>query len=192
MIVFTKSNPSVGAGDASAGKLQLRISGFSRQQVVSVEEVVKAVDVLPVFHLTGLREIIYAPELLQIDPPGFHAARSWGPRKGEFSQHARTIYFLDFDTRDLFLQILYHEIGHYVFFLVLDSRLKKRWVTQVSPGSRYVTPYAGRSPQEDFAESYAAYVRDPAGLKRIPQKYAFMHDLVFTGRPGTLRALPGG
>jgi len=186
MHVFTKSEPP-GAAPRAPGKLHLRISGFSRQQIVPLADVVRAVDVLPSFHVEGLREIAYTPEALLAYPYDVYAPRPWGTRKGEFRQKDRKIFFYDFDGPDLFHQILYHEIGHYVFFLVIGSKVKKRWVTQLFPRSECITPYGSLNASEDFAESYACYVRDPESLKKLPGKYAFMRDCVFSGRPETLK-----
>src|SRR5258708_38868391 len=58
---FIKNRTS--AGDAAGGdKLNLRLSGFSRQALVPVDDIVRAIDRLPGFHLEGLREIVYLPE----------------------------------------------------------------------------------------------------------------------------------
>jgi hypothetical protein len=44
------------------------------------------------------------------------------------------------------------------------------------------------SPSEDFAETYAFYLRRPGVLERdFPEKHAFMRDCVFSGRPDTLK-----
>jgi hypothetical protein len=186
MRMFTKSDPPGGIPRAP-GKLNLRISGFSHQQIVPIAQIVQAVDVLPSFHVEGLREIVYTPEALIANPRDVYAARPWGIRKGEFRQKERKIFFYDFDGPDLFHQILYHEIGHFVFFLVIGSRVKKRWVTQIFPRSECITAYASLNASEDFAETYACYVRDPESLKKLPEKYAFMRDSVFSGKPGTLK-----
>ncbi len=171
---------------SSQGKLNLRLSGFSQQNHLSLDEVVRAVDRLPSFHLEGLREICYltpaeaAEELA--DLPGEHT-----DRKAEFVQRERRILMYGFESRALFYHVLYHEIGHYVYFLVISSALKQQWVTQTYPKSVCVTPYGTFSASEDFAETYACYVRDPEKLKAIPEKYSFMHHLVFSGQPVTLK-----
>jgi len=180
--VFTKT-PAPSSVTGAPGKLNLRISGFSQQDIVSIPQIVKALDVLPDFHLEGLREILYSPESLATD---FYSARPWGSRKGEFKQRERRIFFYDFDTPSLFYQILYHEIGHFVFFLIVNSKLKKRWVTEIFPRSECISSYGALNASEDFAETYACYVRDPDSLKCLLGKYAFMLD-VFSGKPQTLK-----
>jgi hypothetical protein len=150
--------------------LNLRLSNFSRQQVMATADIVAALDLLPARHLAGLREIIHAPHL---HSPAFNA------RKAEYLQRQRSIIVYDMYSRAMFPHILYHEIGHHVFYLRLDSVVKKHWVTQLFPWSDCVTPYGARSASEDFAESYACYLLDPATLETIPDKYQFMRDHVF-------------
>jgi len=176
------------AREGGTGKLNLLLEGFSRQDVVPVDAIVRSLDRIPDFHLEGLREIVYLPEyaraaagIAQPGLPGFTP-------KGEFVQEERRIFVYAIDEPGIFFQMLYHEIGHFVFYLVIGSGVKKRWVTRVSPGSSRVTQYAVLSPSEDFAETYAFYLRRPGVLERdFPQKHAFMRDWVFSGRAGSLK-----
>lgn len=186
MYTFVK-NHAAGSKPDSPGKLNLRIAGFSRQQIVSIPQIVQAIDILPSFHLEGLREIVYAPEWLAEHPFDYISARLSGHKKGEFRQNERKIVFFNFDDVGLFYQILYHEIGHFVFFLALNSRAKKRWVTEIFPNSQCISHYGATNASEDFAESYACYVRNPEALAQLPVKFAFMRDWVFSGRPESLK-----
>jgi len=185
MRLFIKSRTP--AEESITGKLNLLIEGFSRQQVVPVEAIVRSLDLVPDFHLESLREIVYLPEYARaaaLGQPGLPCSRS----KGEFVQAERRIFVYAFDDPGMFFQVLYHEIGHFVFYLVIGSRVKKRWVTQIYPGSSCVTPYAALNASEDFAETYASYLRRPDVLERdFPEKHAFMHDCVFSGRAGSLK-----
>jgi len=175
------------AREAGTGKLNLLLEGFSRQYVVPVDAIVGSLDRIPDFHLEGLREIVYLPEYARAAALGRPGLPGSTP-KGEFVQAERRIFVYAIDEPGIFFQMLYHEIGHFVFYLVIGSGVKKRWVTRVSPGSSRVTPYAGLSPSEDFAETYAFYLCRPCVLERdFPQKHAFMRDLVFSGRAGTLK-----
>ena len=107
---------------------------------------------------------------------------------GEFVQRERRIFVYRMGSPAVFLHMLHHEIGHFVFFLIMGSRMKKRWVTEIYPGSRCVTAYASASPWEDFAETYAHYVLHRQALKNdLPGKLAFMRDCVFSGRPDSLK-----
>lgn len=169
------------------GKLNLRLTGFSQQPYLSVAEVVQAIDVLPSFHLEGLSEISYLTEaeaeieLMHLPP------RESRHCKAVFIQRQRRIVIYGFESRELFYQVLYHEIGHFVYFLIINSQLKMQWVTHTYPDSICVTAYGTASASEDFAETYACYIRDPERLKTIPEKYSFMHHLVFSGAPITLK-----
>lgn len=189
---FTKTRTSADEA-AGIGGLNLRLTGFSRQDVVAVDDIVRAIDLLPGFHLAGLREIVYLPEAA----PGFSPMSQYGfscsrPR-AEFLQQERRIYVYDFDDADMFFHMLAHEIGHFVFFLVIGSRVKKHWVVDLFPSSACVTAYAESSATEDFAETYAYYLLDPDLLQReFPVKRAFMRDYVFSGNPDTLKEVVKG
>ena len=170
---------------ATRGQIRLRISGFSLQQVISIRDILQTIDALPGFHLEGLQEIAFEPWGL----PGA-AAESLSPGglrqrlRGEFVQKQRRIIIYATDNRKQALHVLLHEIGHYVFFLTLNSRVKKRWVTQIYPQSACVTDYGTRNACEDFSESYALYQTDPQRLlHQVPLKHGFFRDWVFSGRP---------
>jgi hypothetical protein len=170
------------------GELNLLLSGFSQQDLVPLDDIVRAIDLLPDFHLEGLREIVYLPEYAPAASGFFCPAVPRGEPKGEFVQRERRIFVYGFDSAAMFFQMLHHEIGHFVFFLAIGSAVKKCWVTDVFPGSPCVTPYAGVNPWEDFAETYAYYVLHPRLLEmQFPEKHAFMRDCVFSGSRGTLK-----
>jgi hypothetical protein len=161
-------------------RVELWLAGFGAQTVVTTDEIVAAVDRVPNHQLDGLRGIVYDPdrvtqELTPIPEP-------WRFRiKGAFFVSERCIVVYDFENRSRFEHILYHEIGHYVFQYILDSFKRKRWVTELYPTSRYVTPVASRNANEDFAESYATFLSEPERLLQIPGKHAFMRRDVFEG-----------
>lgn len=164
------------------------LSGFSRQEIVPVDDIVSAIDRLPAFHLEGLREIVYLPEYAPEASALFCPSLPRAEPKGEFIQRERRIFVYEFDSAAMFFHMLYHEIGHFVFFLVIGSRVKKRWVTEVFPGSACVTRYARVNPWEDFAETYAYYLLHPQVLQtELPEKHAFMRECVFSGHPATLK-----
>ena len=50
-----------------------------------------------------------------------------------------------------------------------------------------MTAYGTLNASEDFAETYACYVRDEDALKNLPDKLAFMRDFVFSGKPETMK-----
>ena len=185
MRLFTKSR-ALGGEAPARGKLNLLLSGFSQQKIIPIDDIVHAIDRLPEFHLQGLREIAYLPESAAGGCP-YPAYPRCAPQ-GEFVQTERRIYVYEFDRPGMFFHMLHHEIGHFVFFLVIGSRVKKRWVTELFPGSSCVTAYGRKNPWEDFAETYAYYALEPRVLEgKLPEKHAFMRDCVFSGDPETLK-----
>jgi hypothetical protein len=170
-----------GEAPLDSGALHLRVAGFAAQDIVSIADIVAAIDVLPAMHLQGLREINYSPD------DGFLRSQGTRPPYAEFIQRKRAIVFYELGSFDLFHHILYHEIGHFVFFLILSSTAKKHWVTMIYPSSDCATAYGTLNASEDFAETYACYVRDADSLKRFPEKLTFMRDVVFSGLPETLK-----
>jgi len=154
---------------------------------------VSAIDLLPNFHLQGLRGIVYLPEGAPQSSPLPYPIYPHCEPKGEFIQAERRIFIYDFDSPALFFHMLHHEIGHFVFFLALSSPVKKLWVTELFADSPCVTDYAATSPWEDFAETYAYYVLHPRHLEDVScVKHAFMRDCVFSGHPATLKErIPG-
>ncbi len=184
MRTFTKSLVS-GESPSLNGTLSLKLAGFSEQDNIPIGDIVAAIDVLPNHHLAGLREIVYAPDWPQQTPPRL------GSPHAQFIQRERRIVFYRMGSSDLFHHVLYHEIGHFVYFLAISSTVKKQWVTQIFPHSACVTAYAEQSASEDFAETYAVYLLDPTALKDLPQKEAFMRECVFSGRPETLKEKNG-
>ena len=96
----------------------------------------------------------------------------------------QTTSVFEFNNLDKLLRILYHEIGHYVYYTIINSQLKKQWVTDTHRVKRYVSKYASVNASEDFAESYAEYLINPANLRRIAQKYEFIHTAIFKKKIG--------
>ncbi|WP_139351841.1 hypothetical protein [Polaromonas sp. A23] len=185
MDIYTKS-PVIGEQPLEGGVLNLRISGFSSQAIVSIADIVSAVDALPGHHLKGLREIVYAPYLSSTLRSLYTGRPGYSP-KAEFIQRERKIIFYDLCGYDLFHHILYHEIGHFVFFLALNSQVKKRWVTKIFPQSPCITDYGALNACEDFSETYASYMCNAEALKKFPRKYEFMREFVFSGRRETFK-----
>ena len=184
MKVFIKKCNSV-----TNASLNLRLTGFTKQTIHPIETIVSAIDVIPGFHLQGLREISYLNifEMNQLQAEirqGFS-----NQRKGLFIQNERCIVLSGLDDVPLFdfLHVLYHEIAHYVYFLIISSSLKTYWVTEIYPHAPCLTQYGQQNAAEDFAESYANYLLQPELLKTIPAKYAFFDHLVFSGESVTLK-----
>ena len=80
-----------------------------------------------------------------------------------------------------FYQLLYHEIAHHVFDNVLSIDERYTWVNEISRSEGYVSSYALKNTQKDFAESYSQYVFGPAGLLEFQAKFQFLNQVVFSG-----------
>ena len=170
------------------GKIRVLISGFGAQSIVTTDEIVAAIEILPDVHLQGLENITYDPErtipvalswawlehFQTYRPLPHHAAGQY------VSEGCVAIY--TFATKHRFYAILYHEIGHYVYHRVLAEPTQSLWRDSIYAASGHVSEYASRKPGEDFAETYMHYVlyRD-ALASGLPAKHAFMRDAVFRG-----------
>lgn len=88
------------------------------------------------------------------------------------------------NDRDRLEQTITHEVGHNVYWNMPEEQ-RTAWdrLSQASQPTEYVSDYAQTNVREDFAESYAAYVRDPELLQgRNAGKYSFMQTHVFQGK----------
>ncbi len=148
--------------------------------------------VIPPEHMNGCRGIEYVPKLAQMNG---------GQIAGNIIPVYNTIYVYAVEppylTANYLLDTLVHEIGHNRERNMLaqdaanqntNEPLKlNRWseLHRQSKQARsgFVSDYAGTSQEEDFAESYRVYVREPNLLRLVnPAKYEFMRDQVFNGR----------
>ena len=187
MRIIAKTRRSAELNDLKPLPLRLKLLGFGEQEMVPVDRIIAALDRLPGHHLSDVKAIIYAPSWTpSADCPIRPAYLQHFP-KAEFIQRQREIVFYELGNLELFHHVLYHEIGHVVFYLALNSRVKKQWVTQIHPHSTCVTAYGSTNASEDFAETYAYYLVNPQALQQLPAKYAFMHDWVFSGRRESLK-----
>lgn len=164
------------------GKFRILLAGFKRQTIVSLDEVVSALQAVPDFHLQGLEAVRYDPlrmfqrlETATIGTPMNFMLR------GEFYRQFKALILYAFSRKSEFLHLLYHELGHFVFYRQLSDVERKRWVVELFPGSHHVSDYARDNANEDFAESYAWYVMSPLRLTRLEEKYTFIHEVVFRG-----------
>ncbi len=169
---MTKSETSL------VGKPRVRfaVKGFDHRTNVGADRVVELTDVLPRFHLAGLKSIVYAPawQFRAMEIPIDSST------KGAFYGEYRSVILHSIDDPKAFAHLLYHEIGHYVFHAVIGSKLKKHWVTEISLGPPYATRYASTDPIEDFAECYALYASQQFDrLECVPRRLDFMKRNVF-------------
>jgi hypothetical protein len=156
----------------------MRVVGFAHQ-AVSPEDVVAAIRRVPNFHLAGLNEIVFDQSGAGFHKPGVQA---------HYCQEDRRICFLYLPKLNLFRHILYHEIGHHVFALVISSKVKTLWVNRIALQTPSVSAYGSTSPQEDFAEAYAMYLAPGAERSAAATvKLSFLRELVFSGDLWTLK-----
>lgn len=174
---------------ACRGKIKLRLSGFWQQSLVSNEKIIEALERLPNGHIVGLREIEYDParETQKFYAYYLKQFRSMSA-KGEFLSDRRRVVVYDFESLQQFYHVLYHELGHYVFYQVLSSEQRKEWVTKLFKHYSSVTVYGSRNASEDFAESYAVMLTKPEDLKKISAKYRFMlYDVFKSSVPSPIK-----
>lgn len=158
--------------------VHMRVVGFTRQ-TISPAEVVAAIRCVPNFHLVGLNEIVFDP-----DEAVFHRAGIWA----FYCQSRRRICFLRLPKLSLFRHVLYHEIGHHVFALIISSKVKVLWVNRVASDTPSVSAYGATHPQEDFAEAYAMYLTPATEVRTAAQtKLRFFRQIVFSGDLWTLK-----
>jgi hypothetical protein len=162
------------------GRINLRISGFSSQSVVALDSIKSAIDALPRYHLSGIDEIRYQTDHLYITNDGEYF---YTPRfsKAVFVQNDKIILMHDFKSLEEFHHVIYHEIGHHVFYRIINGAIRKQWVTDIYRSSRPVTQYGHKNASEDFAECYAYFLTKPKQLNVIDSKYRFMRDKIFGG-----------
>lgn len=175
-----KYKKSITAGNASNIKLNLKITSFGQQNIIEVKEIIEQIDALPAAHLQNLNEITYDPQRLIPQYINDPLAELNTGAKGVFIQSHRLIAIFQIDSVEQFYHVLFHELGHHVYFLVIGQQLKKKWVTEVCRKDKFVTRYAARNAAEDFAECYVTYLRNPDKLKKIPLKFNFMKEFVFS------------
>lgn len=159
--------------------IKLQLNNFAAQTLVGVDDILEQIDRLPAFHLQRLKEIVYDPlRLLQkyLVAPLQPIHRD---AQGAFIQSHRTIAIHEIRSRHQFFHVLFHELGHHVYFQVIGGQLKKQWVTQIRHNQDCISKYAQTNAAEDFAECYASYLLNPDALKTIPVKFNFLKQRVF-------------
>lgn len=163
------------------GKINIIVSGFSNQHVITIDDVTRAVDTLPSHHLSGIREIRFQEDHTYINEYGEETLTTPKTTKAAFIQSDQVILMHTFGNYEEFLHILFHEIGHHVFYRIINGFQRKHWVTRIHPNSTVITAYAGLNASEDFAESYARFLLDPKQLHKLTKKYNFIRDEIFSG-----------
>lgn len=179
MRIFNKQKTVVDWGRPDS-QIKLRLINFNLQSIVPVNKVLDELNRIPSHHLAGLKEIRYDPS--RESQTWVENTLTMNPQIkpiGMYLQGFRTIAIYSINSEKELFSVLFHELGHYVYYTIIDSRVKKQWVTEIHPEKRYVTNYAARNASEDFAECYAEFLLNPLNLQRIPNKYNFIRNAVF-------------
>ncbi len=163
----------------AASDAEIPLAGFEQTELCDSREVKEFIDAnIPAEHVEGLRGIAYVDDLWaeMIGLQGMWTQDAWGDNEINIYPHS--------DIEELQWSLT-HEIGHNAQDAIMgwESELSQRWVGLSEQSSEYVSSYAETSPEEDFAECYAAYVNDPELLQKVgPEKYDFMKEVIFDGR----------
>ncbi|EGG95020.1 hypothetical protein IMCC1989_1965 [gamma proteobacterium IMCC1989] len=168
------------------GKIQLLLSGFHQQDTLSVDEIIDAIKLVPAGHLAGLKKIHYDPSRLHQMLYYYLGISPNLSSLGEFIQNKRQVNVYHFHSKQQFYHTLFHEIGHYVYFFVINSHVKKEWATQTHKKKLFVSEYAKKNAAEDFAECYSFYLVKNYKLRTIKTKYYFMKQKVFKKNENSL------
>jgi len=157
--------------------LNLKITDFGKQTILDVNTITSQLKRLPRFHLKNLKQILYDPDRYtpKIIDCSFLDARA----QGIYVQSHQLIVIFELHNLNQLLHVLFHEIGHHVYFRIITQQLKVEWVKDICRNDKFITEYASRNAAEDFAESYSCYFLQPNKLKKIPLKYSFLKNHVF-------------
>lgn len=165
------------------------ITNFQASGVITNEEIRNFLsETLPHHHLDNCQGIRYVAQTSSV-----HSV----PATGRFTPLFRQISVYrtptDFQSREIILATLVHEVGHNIHHNIRidDWDMAVRWteLNQASLGQfnveglGFVSDYARTNEYEDFAETYRVYVYQPEVLLFYnPDKYEYMRQVVFAGR----------
>ncbi len=168
---------------------ETQFSDFEQCNVISNEGLHDYImEVIPASHIDECRCIDYEPNdrIFKEYPTAlaYYNTLTNEIRVGDYSR---------FDSDEGFLDAIVHEVGHneYNNDFSENSANVERWnelhnnslESYYTSGIGCVSDYAATDAEEDFAETYSAYIRDPELLKfHNMEKYNFMRDVVFDGR----------
>jgi hypothetical protein len=164
-----------------ANAINIELWGFKDNRLVKPMAVARALQLLPAHQLEGLKKITYEEKVTIKGLRGWVRLPGKSAHKGRYNQRDHTITIHLCSSRAQFFHTLFHELGHFVYFRILTSFEKKRWVQSVYKKEPAVTRYGQRNAAEDFAEGFALYVTAPHKLVAVSGKVGFLRDVVFRG-----------
>ena len=172
--------------------MRVAIVNFSRQSLVSPHEIRAAVERLPREHYAKIKIIRYDPERsLALEMAYINnnpeSLRARGTYLHDWDSSDSVVVIYPFKTKDGFFHTLYHEIGHHVFFRVLDQGLRDEWFALRRAEKGFVSKRARKDAREDFAETYSCLCFRTHLLYHAPGKADFMRRKVFRSLIATSR-----
>lgn len=185
-----KGEYTLGYKDSSVeDTIHVSLWGFRQCPWSSPEIVAEALELLPRHLLAGLMHIRYLPTPLVPSTTTWVTAPSNTRLSGIYSQEDRSILVQGVRNREDLFHVLFHELGHHIYFSVLDSVEKKAWVVDIWGSEDAVSSYGRRNAAEDFAELFALYLLGTSILTDRPVKLNFMRRVVLRDRTLPLNAL---
>lgn len=166
----------------------MEVGNFAESGLTDSREVVDYIDkTIPPEHLEGLDAVEY------VNSAEAYESGLIGQWQSDEETGQTTIEIYPHDDQGEMYDTVAHEIGHNAQEILMaehpeanaawgDLYLQSLGDLLVSGGEKdtFVTPYATVNAEEDFAESYAAYLNDPDLLQAVaPQKLDFMATQVF-------------
>ena len=160
----------------------VEIKNFENCNIINNEKLVQYLDeTIPLSHLEKCPSIEYDPNLKN-GMLGSYEYKNHEIHIGDENRFSNTEKILDITT---------HEIGHNTYDILVEKNkeLSDKWAqlydesNNKSDGTGFVSELSKIRKEEDFAESYMAYIRDPEKLQFMNiDKYEFMRDYIFTGK----------
>lgn len=163
--------------------------GFRRCLWASPETVAEVLELLPRHLLGGLIHIRYLDTALVPSTTTWVTAPGTSRLSGIYSQEDRSILVQGVRDRENLFHVLFHELGHHIYFSVLDSVEKKAWVLDTWGSEDPVSSYGRRNAAEDFAELFALYLLGTSILTDRPIKLHFVRSVVLRDKTLPLNAL---
>ncbi|MFC3121525.1 hypothetical protein [Agaribacter flavus] len=135
--------------------MSLLIKGFSKQEVIEIDEIARIVKRIPRKHLLGLTAIVFDPSYVyqrsyvEYKPINYRAAGIYAKSPLDH------ILIHKFKDKSDFTHILLHEVGHHVYTNIITPKQRKLWVTKIYPSIVMPSEYAKKNASEGFSECYA-------------------------------------
>lgn len=149
------------------------IRGFKEQNLIDLNALTELIRSLPAAHLEQLQEIMYLPKGRYIYP----ALNSPPSVKGEYDQETLSVYIFSCRSREELIHVLFHEIGHHVYYKYLTFSQRQLWGKAFLGERAPITRYAGKNAVEDFAESYAIFVQGNKAFCAQPVRKHLLTDI---------------